>query len=68
MFPSEKAVSFQAGEREHTLFVDERDVRDGMLEVYLVDQRGEEAIVDLPRDTLTSGNRIRVPSSILQPV
>ena|SRR5436309_2506164 len=67
MFSSERAVSFQAGGKEYTLLVDQEDVQDDTLLVYVVDQRGEEAIVDLPRDTFTFGNRVRVPSSVLLP-
>lgn len=61
MFDTERTVSFQAGERNYTLIVDEEDVQDNTLEVFVVAQDNGEAIVDLPRDTFTSGSRIRVP-------
>lgn len=65
MFDTERTVSFQAGEKNYTLIVDEEDVKDNALEVYVVAQENGESIVDLPRDTFTSGSRIRVPSSLI---
>jgi hypothetical protein len=68
MFQSERTVSFEAGGRRYVLIVDEQDVAaDGTLKVYVVDQYGDEALVDLPRDTFSSGSRVRVPSSALLP-
>jgi hypothetical protein len=68
MFPSERTVSFEAGGRNYTLVVDERDVAaDGTLVVHVVDQRDDEALVDLPRETFTSGSRVRIPRSVLLP-
>jgi hypothetical protein len=68
MFPSERAVSFNAGNQQYTLFVDQRDIRpDDTLEVYVVAENDKEAVIDLPKDTFTSGSRIRVPSSELLP-
>jgi hypothetical protein len=50
------------------LFVDQEDVRsDDTIEVYVVAQNDKETMIDLPRDTFTSGSRIRVPSSALLP-
>ena len=50
------------------LIVDENDVTpDGTLKVYVVDQRGDEALVDLPRETFSSGSRVRIPSADLLP-
>ena len=68
MFQSERTVSFEAGGRRYVLIVDENDVTpDGTLKVYVVDQRGEEALVDLPRETFSSGSRVRIPSADLLP-
>jgi hypothetical protein len=67
MFKSERTVSFEAGGRRYVLMVDEEDVKDGTLAVYVVDQQGDEALVDLPRDTFSSGSRIRIPNSALLP-
>jgi len=65
MFQSERSVSFQVGDQAYSLFVDQSDVQNDMLSVYVVEQKGDEAVIDLPRETFTSGNRIRVPSSYL---
>ncbi len=67
MFQSERSVSFQVGDQAYSLFVDQSDVQSDTLSVYVVEQRGDEAVIDLPRDTFTSGNRIRVPTSYLIP-
>lgn len=71
-FSNERLVSFQAGDRQVHLLVDEEDVvqaADGQyLEVYLVDERNGEALIDLPRDTFSSGPRARVQRGQLQPV
>lgn len=67
MFPSERTVTFEAGGRRYVLIVDEEDVKDGTLQVYVVAQGGDEALVDLPRDTFTSGSRVRIPRSDLLP-
>jgi hypothetical protein len=67
-FSSERSVSFEAGGKQYALIVDEADVRDDTLEVRVIAESGEEAVVDLPRDTFTSGNRIRIPASCLLPV
>ena len=68
MFSSERTVSFEAGGRRYVLIVDQEDVaEDDTLMVYVVDQRDGEALVDLPRDTFTTGSRVRVPSSVLLP-
>jgi hypothetical protein len=67
-FSSERAITVTAGENRYNLIVDEQDVQDGTLEVYLVAEEAGEAVIDLPRDTFTSGSRIRVPSEALMPV
>ncbi len=65
MFKSERSVSFQVGDQAYNLIVDQSDVQNDTLSVYVVERRGEEAVIDLPRDTFTSGNRILVPASYL---
>lgn len=67
LFPQERTVSFNAGNREYELVVDEEDIQDGTLQVYIVAQSGEEALIDLPRDTFSAGSRVRVPTSTLLP-
>jgi len=64
-FSSERSVSFVADKRKYNLIVDESDVEDGMLVVDIVEEMADEAIVDLPRETFTSGSRIRVPRSLV---
>lgn len=68
MFESERTVSIQGAGRRYVLVVDAQDISpDNTLKVYLVDQRGDEAWVDLPRETFSSGSRVRVPSAALLP-
>lgn len=68
MFPSERAVSFEAGGRQYTLLVDAASLTGDTLTVYVVAERDQDSIVDLPRETFTSGSRVRIPSSLLMPV
>jgi hypothetical protein len=65
MFDSEKTVSFKVGDTAYTLYVHKEDVQDRTLAVRIVRLIGDEAIVDLPRETLISGNRIRIPREML---
>lgn len=68
MFSSERSVSFRAGDTDYTLLVDAGDVKpDDTLEVSLIAENEKEALIDLPRDTFTTGNRIRVPKTVLLP-
>ena len=65
MFSCERVVEFSAGDRNYCLFVDESSLRDNSLEVYLIELLEDEAIIELPRDTFTSGTRVRVPRDML---
>jgi hypothetical protein len=65
IFPSERTVSFSAGERRYSLVVDEKDLENDLLPVYVVAEGDDEALVDLPQETFTSGSRVRVPRSAL---
>lgn len=67
IFASERSVSFRAGDTNYTLLVDADDVKGDTLEVYVIAENDKEALIDLPRDTFTLGNRIRVPKTILMP-
>ena len=58
-------VSFQEYGESYALFVDEQDVQGGLFTVYKVAQCGDEVLVDLPRETFTSGNRVRVSIAAL---
>lgn len=66
MFQSELAVSFEVGGQKYSLIVDREDVQDNQLLVYVVAEGEKETVIDLPRDTFTSGNRIRVPKGFLK--
>jgi hypothetical protein len=66
MFQSERSVSFEAGGQPYSLIVDQSDVQDGKLRVRIIEHYGGEMVIDLPRDTFTSGNRIRVPEGYVQ--
>jgi hypothetical protein len=68
LFPSERTVSFEAGGRQYSLVVDQRDVQDDTLPVYVVAEHEDEALIDLPRETFTSGSRVRIPrAALLEP-
>jgi hypothetical protein len=74
MFSSERYVEFKSGrmsplipdiEEVLGLFVDEGDVVDDTIPIYVIGIRDDEAIVDLPRDTWTTGNRVRILASLI---
>lgn len=67
LFNSERNVSFDAGDRKYNLVVDVKDLfKEDSILVAIVDETAEELLVDLPRETFTSGNRIRVPRGVVQ--
>ena len=72
VFSSERSVTFDAGGQQYTLIVEKDDViSEGghdYIEVDVLGSGDNEAIVDLPRETFTSGNRIRVPTNILHSI
>jgi hypothetical protein len=66
MFSSERSVSFSAGTASYSLLVDEQDLTaNNLLRVVLVGIDGSDAVVELPRETFTSGTRIRIPRSLV---
>jgi len=65
MFSSEKTVSFRVNGTRYTLIVDSSDVVDNVIQVVVLERKRDHAIVDLPRETFTTGNRIRVPLELL---
>lgn len=67
IFASERSVSIDAGADHYTLLVDQQYVRSDTLEVQVVAESAEDALIDLPAETFTSGNRIRVPRTALIP-
>lgn len=68
MFESERSVSFQGIGQTYHLVVDEFDVRDGMLEVGIVDEAKETLLVALPKDTFTSGSTVRVARTSVEAI
>jgi hypothetical protein len=68
VFSNERSVAFEVGGQSYTLIVPAQYVgEDGTIEVEVVAVRGEDVLVDLPRETFTSGNRIRMPRAELLP-
>lgn len=67
IFSSERSASFEVGGKNYTLLVDESSLKDDTLEVQVIAESDKDAIIDLPRETFISGNRIRVPKTSLLP-
>ena len=65
MFESERYVILNVENRPYSLMVDESSLKGDTLEVSVVAQNGDTAIIELPRDTFNAGSRIRVPKSML---
>lgn len=65
MFTSERSVSFSVGENNYNLIVDESDVVGDYLIVTAIERAECKVIVDLPRETFTTGRRIRVPAEVV---
>jgi hypothetical protein len=65
MFSTETAVEIQAGDRTYTLFAPANKVKGDTLEVEVIAYQDGEALVDLPRETFTSGRRISVPRGLV---
>lgn len=67
MFSMEKSASFEANGQHYNLIVDASSIQGDTLEVRVISEGEEDAIIDLPRETFTSGNRIRISKSSLLP-
>jgi hypothetical protein len=66
MFSTERSVWFQASGRRYSLLVDPSDIIDERyLRVHILGYDNGEAIIDLPRDTFSSGSRVRIPRELL---
>ncbi len=66
VFSSEREVSFAAGSKNYRMLVDRADVQpSNRIRVYVVTEAKNTALVELPRETFTTGNRVRVPKSVL---
>jgi hypothetical protein len=63
MFSNEKAVSFEISGKHYTLLAPAHTVDEAAkeLDVEVIAERGDQLIVDLPRETFTTGNRISIP-------
>jgi hypothetical protein len=66
MFESERSVSFNGVGQTYHLVVDEHDVRDGKLEVGILDESLDTLLVALPKDTFTSGTTVRVSRAAVE--
>ncbi len=65
MFSTERYVAFVASGREYSLFVDQGSVSGNTLEVQIVEDYPDRALVELPRDTFNAGSRVFVPKDLL---
>jgi hypothetical protein len=67
MFPNERYVRFSGLEGEYSLFVDSTSVdeRQKTMEVNVIMHNAENALVELPRETTSGKNRVRIRSSEL---
>lgn len=66
LFSSERSVTFDTGKAKYSLIVDQADLSGGNLAVYIVAEQGNEAVIALPRETFTSGSRVRVPREVVK--
>ena len=77
MFKSERTVTVKVDATEFSAIVDAEDVRvdeepkgdelvDGWVRVFVIEKGKDQALIDLPRETFTSGTRIIVPMSLLR--
>lgn len=67
IFSMERSVSFEVNGEYYNSIVEAESLKGDELEVHVIADRGDNAIVDLPRDTMTTGNRILVPKTMLLP-
>lgn len=66
-FSTERYVTFEVAGKPYSLFVDAGSVKDQTLEVQVVERDGQTVLVELPRDTVNAGSRVRVPNAALLP-
>ena len=64
-FSSERFVNFLAGGKHYSMVVDAHDVSDGTMQVSVLAEYSGEVLVDLPRETVTTGPRVRLPKDCL---
>jgi hypothetical protein len=63
VFSSERLVSFHVAGEKYCLIVDEADVVNGQLSVYILGQNENNYMVSLPRETFTSGTSVVIPKN-----
>lgn len=77
LFDDERVVQFEAEGKQYRAIVDKDDVQElqtpqkgrwveGLLQVYVIKRNGETVLVNLPRETASSGRRITVSKQLLQ--
>jgi hypothetical protein len=65
MASNERAVEIRTDVAHYTLLAPEHTLCGDLLDVEVIAWRGDRALVDLPRETFTSGRRISVPVGML---
>lgn len=76
MFDSERTVTFTAGSTTYEAIVAVDDVEaerepmgdeaaEGRVRVAVIERSGDQALIDLPRETFNGGCRVIVPMSLL---
>jgi hypothetical protein len=70
MFSSERFVTITTKDTAYFLFVDASSLEGDILRVYVVYkyEESDDALVDLPQDTLNNGSRVRIPRDLLVPL
>lgn len=65
VFRSERSVSFNAGGQTYAMLVDEQDVEGDLLNVMVLGESQGEVWIDLPREAIRGGRRVKLPRSSL---
>ena len=65
MFSHEASIEIEADGQHYALLVPKDKLEGDELEVEVVAERGDKVIVDLPRETFTTGSRISIPRQLL---
>jgi hypothetical protein len=64
MFSTERFVAFTVGDQEYSLLVDHSSVQENekTLDVQVIETKGDETLVELPRASFNAGSRLLIPS------
>ena len=65
MFSSERFVLFEIDGKTYSLFVDAHSLHGHNLEVDVLAQDDDKALIELPREPINEGSRIRIPKALL---